>query len=230
LFHPPLEALDRLLEHRPEAAIKLAPATPAPADWARRAELEWLGSRGECRQQIAWFGGLARHAGRRAATMVERGQVRTIVGTPDETVPVASNVGRYLYEPHAAVLAAQLTSAVCREHSLGTVHPGIAYLTGDVLVPEAALEAFAIDDELPLDRKQVQAYCRQRGLARLEVKKRGVELDPDQLRREIAARRGDGSATVIVCPVGPRVRAFITQRVRQSPVAAPHPPTSAEGE
>ena len=76
LFEPPLDALARLLGQNSNAAIKLAPATEAPASWQASAELEWLGSRGECRQQVAWFGELARYPGRRAATVVDAAAAR----------------------------------------------------------------------------------------------------------------------------------------------------------
>src|SRR5262245_161677 len=48
LFEPSLEAADSLLCRNCFAAIKLAPATHAPADWTAQAELEWSGSRREC--------------------------------------------------------------------------------------------------------------------------------------------------------------------------------------
>jgi hypothetical protein len=115
-FSPPLETLDQLLKQHPSAAIKLAPATQVPQDWAARGELQWLGSRGECRQQVAWFGPLARYPGQRAATIVEPHATRTIIGSPADELAIATACERYLYDPHAAVLAAHLTAALCREH------------------------------------------------------------------------------------------------------------------
>src|SRR5262249_41562971 len=99
LFEPPLEAIAGLLDASGRAAIKLAPATDAPARWREAAELEWLGSRGECRQQVAWFGPLARHSGQRSATIVGReGSTRTLVGDASAPLPGPSPVGRFLYE------------------------------------------------------------------------------------------------------------------------------------
>ena len=213
LFAPPLDALDRLVEGNANGAIKLAPASEVPANWVERAELEWLGSRGECRQQVAWFGGLARHSGKRAATIVEAsGEARTIVGVASEAAPVAQKLGRYLYEPHAAVLAAKLAGVVCAEHELSSVSAGIGYLTGDRQVNGAALAAFEVVDVLPLDRKQLKAYCRQHGIGRLEVKKRGLEIDPARLRKEIVGK-GDNEATLIVSPIGGQARAIVARRI-----------------
>jgi hypothetical protein len=75
-----------------------------------------------------------------------------------------------------------------------------------------ALAEFEVRDVLPFDRRQLKTYCRQHGLGRLEIKKRGVEADPEQLRNEIAAR-GDGEATFIITPIAGQVRAIVATRL-----------------
>jgi hypothetical protein len=212
-FEPSLNVLDRLLEKNPDAAVKLAPATEAPPQWQQTAELQWLESRGECRQQVAWFGYLAHHPARRTATIIlPDGRTRSVVGNSDESPPAAAEIGRYLYEPAAAVLAAQLASELCRQHNLAALSPGIAYLTGENPIDDLALAAFEIVDILRFDRKQLRTYCRERGINRLEIKKRGVELDPERLRKEIVAD-GDSSATIIIAPHQHQTRAIIARRL-----------------
>jgi SAM-dependent methyltransferase len=216
LYAPSLEELRRLLHQNSNAAIKLAPAAEAPFDWREVAELCWLGSRGECRQQVAWFGSLARQAGQRSATIVDaRGGARIVVGGPDEPIPIAPRLGRYLYEPHAAVLAAKLAGALCREHALAAVSTGIAYLTSDVLIDEPACDAFEILDVQRLDRKLLRAWCRERHIGRLEVKKRGLEIDPEQLRKAVIGT-GDSEATLVVSRVLGAVQAIVGRRISQS--------------
>ena len=213
LHEPPLEDLERMVGQNARAAIKLAPAADVPQSWQDSAEREWIGSRGECRQQVAWFGELAQHAGQRAATIVDAaGGVRTIVGEPDRQIPVASQIGRYLYEPHAAVLAAHLEGVLTEEHALAQITPQIAYYTADSLVRDAALDAFEVLDVLPFDRKRLKAYFRERNVGRLEVKKRGSDVDPDKLRREVLGD-GDNEATLLVAPVGKRLQAIVARRM-----------------
>ncbi len=213
LFEPPLEALDCMLASNPNAAIKLAPATELPLAWFEAAEREWLGSRGECRQQVAWFGSLARHPGRNVATIVAGdGSSRTIVGLLSEEPPLATSLGRYLYEPHAAVSAAHVTAALCREHDLAAVSEGIGYLTGDNRLADPALAAFEVREVLPFDRKQLRAWCREHSVGRLEIKKRGVAIDPQRVRAEIIGP-GDNEATLLLTPLGGHVRAIVARRV-----------------
>jgi hypothetical protein len=215
LYAPSLDALERLLAQNPNAAIKLAPAAEAPVQWRQAAELCWLGSRGECRQQVAWFGSLARCPGQRSATVVDaRGGERTIVGRPDEPMPVPPSLGHYLYEPHAAVLAAKLAGVLCQQHSLAAVSSGIAYLTSDSLVDEPACDAFEVLDVLPLDQKRLRGYFREHGVGRLEVKKRGVDIDPEKLRKAVVGD-GDGEATLVVSRVQGDVQAIAARRISQ---------------
>lgn len=212
-FSPPLESVAWMLGHNPSGAIKVAPATELTAHWSKNAELEWLGSGGECRQQVAWFGSLARHPGKRSATIVDaEGGPRTIVGTGDEPIPAAATLERFLYEPHNAILAAKLTGALCSQHALAAAAPGIAYLTADALVSDAALGAFEVLELLPFDQKQLKAWCRERGIGRLEIKKRGVDLGPEVLRKALLTR-GDAAATFIVLPLASSVKVAIVSRV-----------------
>jgi hypothetical protein len=214
-FQPPLAAIEALLRYNGNASVKLAPAAEPHESWAADAELEWLGSRGECRQQVAWFGALARHSGRRSATIVDAADgPRTIVGAGDEPIPVTTGLGRYLYEPHSAVLAAKLTAALCRVHAVAALSSGIAYLTSDAFISDTALAVFEVRDVLPLDQKQLKAWCREHRIGRLEVKKRGVDLDLEKLRKAIVAD-GDQSATLVVTPLVGKVRAIVTRRVSQ---------------
>jgi hypothetical protein len=216
LHEPPLGAIQAMIGRNTNAAIKLAPAAETPATWTPSCERQWLGSRGECRQQVAWFGSLATHAGRRSATIVDAaGGPRTVIGEAVEQLPVAEELGRMLYEPHAAILAARLTGTLCEAHGLAAVSHNVPYLTTPFEEPvtDPALQAFEVVDVLPLDRKQLRDYCRQRSIGRLEVKKRGVQIDPERLRREIISR-GDAHATLLVAPLGGQVRAMVARRLR----------------
>ncbi|MGI8978025.1 MAG: THUMP-like domain-containing protein, partial [Pirellulaceae bacterium] len=185
----------------------------AKADIAYLAELEWLQSRGECRQQVAWFGSLARRSGEKSATIVDAvGGPRTVQGRGEGPVAVANHVSRYIYEPAAAVLAAKLTQVLCDEHQLRAVSHQAMYLTGDALVQDSALARFDVLEVLPLDERQLKAWLRQRGIGWLEVKKRGCDVEPERLRKKLGGQ-GDEAATLLICPLGGKVQAIVAKRV-----------------
>ena len=211
---PDLDAIERLLAANGHAALKLAPATRLPDRWLEAAELEWIGTRGECRQQLVWFQSLARQPGRRSATIFVAGasEPRTIRGEPCVETPVMSALGRYVLEPHSAVLAADLTGVLADLHSLHCLSAGIVYLTGDRIVTDSALTCFEVMEVLPLDPKHLRKAIRERAVGHLEVKKRGVKIDPEEVRKQINPR-GDNQATLIITPIKKKVAAILAQRV-----------------
>ena len=213
LYEPPLEVLDNLLARNPHAAIKLAPAADVPSRWEHAAEHEWLETRGECRHHVAWFGSLARRPGEKAATIVDAaGGPRTVLGSGEGPVSIAEKIELYVYEPAAAVLAAGLTCVLCAEHGVGAVSSKAMYLTGDTLVKDPALAGFEVLDILPLDERQLKAWLRQRGIGRLEVKKRGCDVEPEKLRKKLGGQ-GDELATLLICPLAGKIQAIVARRL-----------------
>jgi hypothetical protein len=213
LHEPGPDFIDRLRGVVSNGAVKLAPAATLPDEWPPAAELEWLSRDGECRQLVCWFGSLAQSLGGRRATIVDVGgqALRTVTGVEQEPA-LARALGRYLYEPDAAVLASGLTGALAAEHNLGALAPGIAYLTSDTLVTDRALACFAIEEVLPLDVRRLRQAMRERNIGRLEIKKRGVDITPEQLRRELKLS-GEESATLLIAPIAGRPTVMLAQRV-----------------
>jgi predicted RNA methylase len=217
LHEPGLPVIEQLLEANDSASIKLAPAAEPPPAWSDRAELEWIGRDRQCRQLVAWFGRLARSPGKRRATILNEAcetgalSTRTLVGVPDLRIATAAALRRYLYEPDAAVLAAGLSGALAAEHALEAIAPGIAYLTSDRAVVDSALAAFEVIETLPFDERRLKRLLRERGIGRLEIKKRGVDEDPQQLRRRLDLR-GDAAAVLLLSPLGSNVVAILARR------------------
>lgn len=191
-------------------AVKLAPATEVPEAWQRDSHRQWISSRGECRQQMLWFFG--QHGGLRTATVLSSAEPRTVVEHVSATLPSADTIGRYLYEPDAAVLAAGITASLATEHALAAITPEGGYLTSDQRIADAALAGFEITDVLPMDIKQLRELVRVRRIGRLEVKKRGVPDTPELIRKRLNPL-GDNAATLIVTRFQERVIAMLAQRL-----------------
>jgi hypothetical protein len=231
LHEPGPEIIARRLGECPNAAIKLAPGadfgTKADAKsvgsdviaW-REAELEWISRKGQCRQLVAWFGSLARAPGMRRATRLAsslsvRGAelvVASFVGSPGVQPPLAGAIGRFVFEPDAAVLAADLTGALAADLELQPVASGTAYLTADEPRHSALLDSFEVLAVMPYQVKSLKAWLRARGVGQLEVKKRGVDLDPLRVKRELGVP-GDETATLLVCRIGRKMTAILARRV-----------------
>lgn len=215
---PDLETIERMLARRANAAIKLAPGATLPPGWNERCELEWISRRRECRQLVAWHGELADEPGRHRATILKGSETRTITGEPNQAAPIAASIERFVFDVDRAVSAARLTGTLAAEHALGALAHGPTYLTGPAPILDPALAAFEVIDLLPLSIKHLGAYFRERGIGRLEIKKRGNDLhvDPESLRKSLKLR-GDGEAVLLVTRSGGRQIAIAARRVTHSP-------------
>jgi hypothetical protein len=216
-FHdPPAAAIDRLRARAPHGAVKLAPAAEVGAAWSQEAELEWISFARQCRQLVVWFGQLAMACGRRRATLLNRQgtAARSVVGDAGVEVPSAARIGRYLFEPDPAVLAADLTGALAQELELAAIAPGAVYLTGDRPIRDPAVAAFEVLDVIPFDVKRLKKVLRAGGFGRLEVKKRGVPHDPATVQRQLKVP-GEHAATLVIARVGKPIVAIVARRVER---------------
>jgi hypothetical protein len=118
-----------------------------------------------------------------------------------------------VFEPDAAVLAANLEGVLAAEHGLATIAPTVAYWTGERPIRDPALACFQVFEVLPFRIKTVKNVLRARNIGRLEIKKRNVNLDPDVARRELELR-GDETATLLVAPIAKHVTAILARRVQ----------------
>jgi hypothetical protein len=219
---PSLVTIERLIARVPHAAVKLAPATRVPPEWAERCELEWISRDGECRQLVAWHGALVRSPGLRRATVLTSaasraviglgGAPRTIIGRPNQPVPVADDLGNFIFDIDPAARAAHLHGALAGELNLSALTSGPSYFTGNLPIADAAVSCFKVESVLPLRVRTIAAHLRERGIGRLEIKKRGVDIDPEKLRRGMKLR-GDNGATLLITPVAGRAAAIVAQRI-----------------
>jgi hypothetical protein len=89
---------------------------------------------------------------------------------------------------------------------------GSSYLTSERLVDHALAAGFEVLAQLPFDMKRLKDTIRQLGLGPVEVKKRGVDVDPDQVRRQLT--HGEGApGVVLIAKVGARTTAIIARRI-----------------
>jgi len=218
---PGPDLIDRWRRAAPDAAVKLSPATTLPTAWSTEAEFEWITTHRECRQLVVWFGALARNPGEHRATRLSDDgsspqAASSVAGRPDVPCDAAERPLAYLYDPDPSVLAAGLLGHVAAENRLQSLGIGGAYLTGDRAVATPLLQAFAMQDCLPLRTSDVARLLAARNIGSLEIKKRGVTVDPDRLRRELKLR-GENSATLILTRVGKRQMAIIAARLPAFP-------------
>jgi hypothetical protein len=170
-----------------------------------------VSDRGEVVELVLWRGGLQRDGVRRAALVTGPAGTAELTAPADTDDEPAGPLGDHVYEPDGAVIRARLIGDLARATGTRPFGPGIAYLTGDGLAASPFHTPFAVDAVLPFDRQRIRKELRARGIGRLEIKKRGVDLDPAAFRKELSLQ-GDDEAVLIVTRSADRRVALICHR------------------
>ncbi|SDQ79474.1 THUMP-like domain-containing protein [Actinopolyspora saharensis] len=197
-LEPPLREL-LAAHHGRDMVVKCAPGLDfdlVPAE----AEVELVSLAGQVREASVWLGELAEPGAHRTATVLrDDGDValRITDAEPDDC-PVRE-VGEWLVEPDGAVIRAGLVRQYAARHGLGQLDHRIAYLTGDA--PPPGVRAFRVLERGKYSEKSLRALLRRHGIGRLEILVRGLDVDPDALRRRMKLS-GDAAATVVLTRVG----------------------------
>jgi hypothetical protein len=176
------------------------------------AEAQWISVDGQLVENSLWFGALAR-AGITRSALVLRGQHSAeLVAAGDSPDAEVGELGTYLYEPDGSVIRARLIGDLARSIDARMLSEQIAYLTSNTLVSSPFVAAFRVVDTLPSDESKLKKELRRRGIGRLEIKKRGVDIDPAVLRKRLSLS-GDAEATLVLTRVAGRHTAILAERV-----------------
>ena len=197
---PPWSFVEELLAR--DSCVKVAPGIPHDLV-PDGVEAEWVSDRGDVKEAALWSGRLASTA--RRATVIGDGGLATLTEDDDPGAAAVGvrEVGGFLYEPDGAVVRAGLVTAVAAGVGGGLVDEHIAYVTSDASYRTPFARGYRVLEELPYREKQLRAALRERGVGRLTIKKRGVDVVPEQLRGRLALS-GDVEATIVLTRVAGR--------------------------
>lgn len=176
------------------------------------AEAQWVSVDGQVVELGLWFGALARPGIHRAALVLRGDAADELTADADSEDVEAGPLGDYLYEPDGAVIRARLIGDLARSIGGRMLSEQIAYITADAPVATPFAAGFRILETLPYAEKDLKKALRQRGVGTLEIKKRGVDVDPAALRRRLSLN-GDRPATLILTRVAGRHTALLAERL-----------------
>lgn len=190
--------------------IKLGPGHPHDAI-PEAAEAQWVSVDGDLVELSLWFGSVARENIKRSALLIKDQQTHELNSnkTTSESAPIGE-LEDYLYEPDNSVVRSHLVSLLAAQTNTHIFSPEIAYLTSNQPIASPWMRGFKVIDNLAFDRKKLKAYLRERQVGILEIKKRGSDVVPEQLRKELSLK-GNNSATLIVTRVAGAHRALICE-------------------
>jgi hypothetical protein len=120
-------------------------------------------------------------------------------------------VAGFLYEPDGAVIRAGLVTAVAAGVGGALLDEHVAYVTSEESFRTPFARGYRVLEELPYREKQLRAALRERGVGRLTIKKRGVDVVPDELRRRLDLS-GEAEATIVLTRVAGHGTCLLVQR------------------
>jgi hypothetical protein len=206
---PSWEHVQHVAGQVPATAAKLSPSLPHGAVPAGT-EAQWTSWQGEVLECVVWWGPLVTTVGRTAAVCTP---TSTSVVTQADAAPgldhpgLASvhDLGEWLYEPDRAVIRAGLTGALVAAVDGAELATGVGYVTAAQAHELAWARRYRVVEAMPLSTKRLARWLRDQGHDRVTIKKRGVTLDADVLRRQLKMTgrgKGGSEATLVLTRVG----------------------------
>ena len=175
-------------------------------------EAQWVSVDRDVVELGVWFGAAARPGvGRSALVIGEHGSAELTAAADSPDVELGG-LGEYLYEPDGAVIRARLIGDLARGIDARMISDQIAYLSTDTAVDTPFAVGFRITETLPLDEKAIKRRLQALGIGTLEIKKRGVDIDPAQFRAKLSLKGNDDATLFLTRVAGKRV-ALLAQRV-----------------
>jgi hypothetical protein len=216
---PSWETVCGFADQVPTTGAKLSPAFPHAAVPAG-AEAQWTSWRGEVLECALWWGPLAQIAGRTAAVC---SPTSTHVLTEPDAAPAAGRpaatdldaLGEWLYEADGAVTRAGLSGALVAAVDGIELGAGLGYVTSPAAYDLGWARRHRVVAAMPLHHKPLGRWLRERGHDRVTIKKRGVTIDADVLRRQLRMTgrgKGGSEATLVLTRVGGRQVAIVVER------------------
>ena len=203
---PPWPFVQSLLTR--DSSVKVAPGIPHDL-LPPGVEAEWVSDHREVKEAVLWSARLA--TARRRATLIGDGGLATLTDEDDPGAPTGPMAG-FLYEPDGAVIRAGLVTAVAAGVEGHLLDEHIAYVTSDRSSRTPFARGYRVLEELPYRQKPLKAALRGRGIGRLTIKKRGVAVVPDELRKRMSLR-GDEEATLVLTRVAGKGTALLVEPI-----------------
>lgn len=109
-------------------------------------------------------------------------------------VPVSlPQPGEYLLEPAPAIVRSHLVAEFAQSIGASLLDEHLAYLCSAEPVEHPLVACYEVLEEIPLQEKQLKRWVREQGFTALTIKKRGVDIVPEQLRARLLGSAGSKS-------------------------------------
>jgi hypothetical protein len=191
------------------SGIKLGPGHPHN-QIPEEAEAQWVSVEGDLVELSLWFNETKRPEVKRSALLVTKDAKHELKTNEKEEPAPTGELGQYIHEPDNAAIRSHLINLLAEQTNTHTIDPNIAYLSSNEPQSSPWLKSYKVIKELPFDRKQLKAHIKQNEIGTLEIKKRGADITPEALRKELSPK-GPNKATLIITRIGDAHKALFVE-------------------
>jgi len=193
------------------SGVKLAPGMDRgliPDDM----EAQWVSAGGDVVEMVLWSSALKTEGVTRSALIIGPTSSHTLSAPGDTEDVEVGELGEFLYEPDGAIIRARLIGDVARSLGGRMIDSSIAYFSADSHQPTPFATAFAVEEVLSPKPKDLAKWVRANQVGTLEIKKRGFDVDPASLRKQLPLS-GPASKTLFLTRISGKKVAIAATRV-----------------
>lgn len=212
-FSPPLSFVEKLVDDGLDVGVKLGPGLPHEAI-PETAEAVWISDHGSVVEACLWFGKLKRPEISRAALVIDKDgahELSSPASAKDEQPAPVGELEAHLYEPDGAVIRSHLISTLLAQIGGHLLDEHIAYFTHPDQITTPFARGFKVLAVHDYNVKKLRSWVKSNGIGTLDIKKRGVDATPEELRRILlagSAKSAKNKATLILARLGDKRVAF----------------------
>ncbi|WP_449373801.1 THUMP-like domain-containing protein [Arthrobacter psychrolactophilus] len=206
-FSPPLSFVESLADRGLAVGVKMGPGIPHEAV-PETAEAQWISINGDVVEAGLYFNQLARPGIRRSALVIGKHGSSELTSA-EKYEPLKQNaelgpVSNYLYEPDGAVIRAGLVADLARSLGAHLLDEHIAYLSSEEAINTPFARGYKVLEVKPFNVKALKSWVKTNKIGVLDIKKRGISVTPEELRRQLLTGSGKGpnKATLILTRIG----------------------------
>lgn len=225
---PDIEKLQgELLDHAPIVMVKLSPMLDIH-DALRRlpktSEVHVVSVGGECKEVLLVL--CRQEKGTTYHCTNITSQVQTFsTDTRDADAEIAPRPERYLYEPNASILKADVQNALCQKYGVRKLHPFSHLFTSAHFIGDFPGKAFLIEDYCGFAKKDLKRLLD--GISQCNLTVRNFPATVVELRKRLKLREGgschlfattlcDGSHALLRCKQGFTVKQEESEQAESS--------------
>lgn len=212
-FSPPLSFVEKLVDSGLDVGVKLGPGLPHEAIPAN-AESVWISDHGSVIEACLWFGKLKREDVVRAALVIDKDgahELTSPVAAKDDPVAEVGELAAHIYEPDGAVIRSHLISSLLETTGGHLLDEHIAYFTHEEQISTPFARGYKVLAVHDYNVKKLRSWVKANGIGTLDIKKRGVDATPEELRKILLTgvpKSAKNRATLMLARIGEKRVAF----------------------